>query len=140
MLLTAYVRSHIYAQQDMVRYFCIHQAIDTVEIARVILQSQLSVYRAIMLAAQLSNQESEVYNELLKEVKYVRESKAIAEELEQFIVDAHKGGIISVREAESILHPLHDHMKKCAKQIRASYLARSVLGCHKCLAKSSRRH
>lgn len=111
-----------YAQKEMVRYFGTNLKIDTVEIARVILQSQLSVYKAIQLAIDLSNQEHELYNKLLKEVKYVRESKAVAEELEQFIIDAHKGGIITVREAESILHPLHDHMKKCAKQIRASYL------------------
>merc|ERR1712194_984067 len=107
MLLTAFVRAHINAQREMVKYFGTNQTIDGVEVTRATLQSQLAVYRAVLSAVELSSQEHELYNQLLKEVRCVRESKAVAEELEQFIIDAHKGGIISVREAESILHPLH---------------------------------
>merc|ERR1712113_953544 len=41
------------------------------------------------------------------------ESKDVSEELEALILAAYEAGAISAREAESMLHPLHNHIKHC---------------------------
>merc|ERR1711948_218234 len=43
-----------------------------------------------------------------------RASKRVAEELEQFVLDAHRKQVMEKRDAEAILHPLHRHIMKCA--------------------------
>jgi len=114
-ILQCFVRAHSASQKELVQYFGTHDQVDNVEVARCILQSQCSVYKAVSMAVA---EEQNLEPKLLHEVNQVRESKFIAEELEGFVLDAHHGGVINAREAESILRPLHDHMKKCMKQIQ----------------------
>lgn len=114
-ILTCFVRAHLHGQQELVQYFGTHGKVDTAEVARCILQSQVMVFRAVSMAVDV---ELELDPLMLKEVNQVRMSQHVVEELEKFVMDAHGCGVVTTREAESILLPLHDHMKVCMKQIR----------------------
>mmetsp|Transcript_153333 Transcript_153333/g.293641 ORF Transcript_153333/g.293641 Transcript_153333/m.293641 type:complete len:729 (-) Transcript_153333:112-2298(-) len=114
-ILTCFVHAHVESQKELLEFFGVQQKVDQVEVARCLVQSQCAIYKAVSLAI---GEEQHLDKRLLSEVNQVRESKKIAEELEHFVMDAHRGGVITAREAESVLHPLHDHMKKCMKQIK----------------------
>mmetsp|Transcript_21741 Transcript_21741/g.40384 ORF Transcript_21741/g.40384 Transcript_21741/m.40384 type:complete len:1398 (+) Transcript_21741:86-4279(+) len=115
-VLTSFVKAHCTAQNEFVKYFGISGNVDTVEVARVILQSQVSVYKAISMAI---GEEHLLDDVLLEQVNVVRESKVLAEELERFVMDAYKGGVVSHREADALLEPVREHIKECYEEIRS---------------------
>lgn len=120
-ILAAFIRAHIASQQALVKYFGRGGTIDTVEMARTILQSQISVYKAMLMEI---DQKQQLDERILSEVKIATEARQIAEELEEFIVDAHSCGVISSNEAEGILHPIHHHVKEFCKVIMDSQSGR----------------
>jgi len=114
-ILTIFMRAHLQAQSNIIMYFGTSAKACSVELARCILQSQISVYQAIFRAV---NEEQNLPPRMLMEVRQVRQSRMIAEELEHFILEAHKAGIIGASEATSIVHPLHMYMSKtCQRHI-----------------------
>lgn len=118
-VLQCFVRAHLSSQKEMVQYFGTHEKVDSIEVARCLLQSQCAIYKAMSVGVA---EERRLDRKLLKEITQVRESKAIAEELERFVMDAHCGGVINAREAESILRPLHGHMQQLMKRIQEQCL------------------
>jgi len=114
-ILTSFVRAHMKTQNDLIEYFGTHGRVDTPELARCLLQSQVCVYKAVSMAVGAGQG---VNRTLLLEMAQTCESKKIAEKLESFIMDAHRGGVINGREAESVLQPLRDHIKGCMKEIQ----------------------
>jgi len=119
-VLSNFMRAHLSAQKDFCRYF-VGEPEDhnckSVEVARCLIQSQVYVYRAAMLA-DLHLKDLDL--EMLHQVQCVRESKVVVEELESFVMRAFSKGVISAREAESILRPLHHHIRECMALIRDS--------------------
>jgi len=115
-LLVAFVQAHTASQNELVKYLgeC-DKDLNMVEVARCILQSQTCVYKALFMAVQ---EELNLDPDMLLSVNSVRESKVVTEELEGFILGAMEGGLIGARDAESILDPLHDHIRKCMHLIR----------------------
>lgn len=115
-VLTFFVKAHCHVQKEYVKYFGIRGTVDTPEVARVILQSQVSVFKAISMAVG----EEHVLNDvLLEQVNVVRETKVLAEELEKFVMDAYNGGVVSHREADNLLEPVRDHVKACYEEIQS---------------------
>jgi len=106
-ILNSFIRAHCESQEAIVKYFGRNNEVNTVELARCILQSQLACYQAMRLAIA---EKKQLDPRLLNEVRIAKDAKSLAEELEQFIVDVHQSGVISAPEAESILTPLHHHV------------------------------
>eukprot|EP00747_Dinoflagellata_sp_TGD_P109736 gnl/TRDRNA2_/TRDRNA2_170773_c1_seq5.p1 gnl/TRDRNA2_/TRDRNA2_170773_c1~~gnl/TRDRNA2_/TRDRNA2_170773_c1_seq5.p1 ORF type:complete len:119 (-),score=23.43 gnl/TRDRNA2_/TRDRNA2_170773_c1_seq5:64-420(-) len=83
--------------------------------ARCVIQSQFFVYKALTLAVGEARQ---METDLLKELKWSYETKAITEKLEAFVMSAHEDGAISAKEAHSILHPMHHQIAECLQNIQ----------------------
>jgi len=115
MMLRAFVHAHIHAQEAFIHTFCKDEQVETAEIARVLVDSMTAVNLAIAEAVQV---EQSVDKRLLTQVRLVRECTDIAEQLEKFVFDAHSGGVITSKEAESIMRPLHDHLENFYRQLR----------------------
>jgi len=117
-ILIGFIRAHLLSQQQFFRLLCGEEdqcRVCSVEVARCMLQSQMGVYRALRFAVARSGK---LDKQNLTQVNNVKESKRITEELEHFILSAWETGVISAREAESVLHPLHDHIKQCMVLIK----------------------
>mmetsp|Transcript_7852 Transcript_7852/g.17247 ORF Transcript_7852/g.17247 Transcript_7852/m.17247 type:complete len:1246 (+) Transcript_7852:169-3906(+) len=109
----SFIGAHLSSQKALIKYFGGNGKIDCedeVEIARCIVQSQLSVYKAIGVVSQMERQ---MNAELVADLKNTLERKEIAEELEEFVMNAMQEGAITSREAESILDPLHHQIADC---------------------------
>lgn len=111
--LVCFAHSHLNSQMLLIKYFGVNGKIDEPEereLARCIIQSQLSVYRAINVAVR---EEKAMDKSLLEEIKLVNEKKTIAENLQSFVHHAYEEGAIEGREAESILEPLNREISAC---------------------------
>lgn len=111
--LACFANAHCKSQMSLIKYFGVNGKIDEPEereLARCVLQSQLSVYRAFNMAY---NEEKDMDPALIQEIRLVTEKKGITENLHSFIMDAYEDGAISAREAESILHPLARELEGC---------------------------
>jgi len=117
-VLTGFVRAHVGAQKDLVKFFCRDGQISQAEIARNILQSQVSCYQAITRAVRA---EQALDKKAMKGVMALRESMDVMMELESLVLGCHKAGILDGRDTESILHPMHMHMKQFCKTISLAY-------------------
>jgi len=136
--LTAYIKAHLHAQADFVQLLCPAWGVQLakqnkerkdgeeecttitrgengghimpVEMANCLIESQAAVYTATVLCVHAVNC---VDKETLGQINQVRESVDIAEEMEELILDFQSKGVISGKDADSITHPLHDHIKHC---------------------------
>jgi len=107
-VLVSLVNAHLLAQTVFMHLFA--GSLRSPEVARCLLQSQLTVYKALNMAIARVVQ---MDKQLLEEVNAWRTSKVVTEELSQFIMDAFENGIINAREAEAVLDPLREHIKHC---------------------------
>jgi hypothetical protein len=117
-LLTTFARAHMYAQDRFLKLFGTRDKCQTAEEARCIIESQTAVYKAITMAAI---EAKKVDPAVLKGVTMLKEGNRVAEILSGFIVHAHADGVISSREAESILHPLTNHRRLWTKHLQQSH-------------------
>jgi len=115
-ILKCFALAHMRAQPKLFAYFGTTTDVATVEVARCVVLSEVSVYKAIF---QCIEEEQSLSAEMLFEVRQVRTTKLIAGELETFIMEAHQSGIIDAKDAKSIVHPLREYMEKnCTNMIR----------------------
>lgn len=112
--LQCFIKGHVKAQQAIMKYFVGPHQVSYVEVARVLLQSQAAVHKALVAVAQI---ERTLDEELLRELKNTKVRKHIAEGLEVFVQEAEDCGAISPLDAHSILHPLHGEIASCLKFI-----------------------
>jgi len=104
--LTSFAQAHIEAQKQMKKFFVGDCAnMQEVEIARCILQSLVSVHKALV---QIVAVQRKMETALLDDLQAHKETKRITEHLEEFVQDAEESGAISAQEAHSILHPMHE--------------------------------
>lgn len=113
-----FIIAQLVSQTELLKYFGGNGKLDEddeKELARCIVQSQTSVYKALN---EIVIRGRDIDEELLKELKWTNERKDITENLERFVLDAHKAGAINAVEAEGILHPLHHQIRDCIKRIK----------------------
>jgi len=120
-ILQCFIKAHLRAQSEFYKYFCgdptQEELIQSAEVARCMLRSQVFVYRASVLAdAHLQ----ELDASFVHEVNSIRKSKVVTEELENFVLSAFHKGVLNSREAEAIIIPLHVHIKECMQFIQKS--------------------
>jgi len=117
-VLTCFIRAHVHAQSDLVKYFGGNGCLDTedeAELARCVLQSQIACYKALFLAL---DEERGMDRSILLEVKWAHQRKEIAEGLEKFVLEAFDSGALTGREAEAILHPMNDEISAALLEIK----------------------
>jgi len=111
-VLKSFIRGHLSAQVQFIKFLGLKGTVHRVEEARCIIESQTNVYKAILMAMHETKFTDKC---VLRGMNYLTESMYATEELIQFVNDAHRVGVVSGREADSILHPLEDHEKKIHK-------------------------
>jgi hypothetical protein len=112
-----FISAHCMAQNDLIKYFGGNGQIDEqdeAEIARCVLQSQVSVYEALLAAA---NTQKQIDAPVLEELRNLYLRRHITESLSHFVEKAHRDGAISANEAHAILHPLNTQVSACMKTL-----------------------
>jgi len=115
--LQCFVHAHLGAQNDLIKFFGGNGKLDEkneAEIARCILQSQTSVYQAMV---DVAKSQRRLGKTMTNEMLNIFKRKNITEGLERFVLDAHRNGALSAKEAEQILHPLHHQIAYCMSVI-----------------------
>jgi len=130
--MSCFITAQLEAQKDLVKYFGGNGKIDEAEeaeIARCILQSQVSTYKALLAAAATQKQ---IGSTICNELGCLYQRKEIIDSLSHFVEDAFHNGAINSTEATAILEPMHEQVASCMKQLqersegvlsRSSYLA-----------------
>lgn len=117
-MLLCFVRAHMRSRKLLVQFFGICHEVDSVEIANCILQSQVETYKALCMAVA---EQQLLDGAMLLEKEHYNRLKETAENLESFITSAHEGGVLTANDADAILHPLHNVLKKCHAYIKNSH-------------------
>merc|ERR1719487_2519400 len=115
--MNCFILAHIMAQNQLLQYFGGNGKLDEVdecEIARCILQSQISTYKALIAAA---DNQVKIGVDILFELTTLYTRKNITESLHHFVEKAHHDGAISATEAHAILHPLNHQISHCMKEL-----------------------
>jgi NhaP-type Na+/H+ or K+/H+ antiporter len=113
-IVSSFLTAHVEAQSSLVKYFGNQGKADTVEVSRAILQSQLSCYKAMILVMR---EKAHIPPHVIEDARVAREAKGVCEQMEHFIVDCHGNGILNSKEADNMLHVLHDNVKEFLKRI-----------------------
>jgi hypothetical protein len=128
-VLMHFVRAHLEAQHEFIGLFGTLGKVDVPEVARPILQSQVSVYKAISL---IICEEHMLGHEVLPKVNKIRDTKSLAEDLEGFVMEIYKSGVITSREANSVVHPVREYLKEQQRATDSviAYAAKGVIARH----------
>jgi len=105
----------MHSQRQILLYFGTDKQVDISELARCIIESQVQTYKAMSLAVDSVDK---LNQQMLREVNCHKRSKQLAEQLDHLVHHAHKHGVITSREAESVLHPVRVHLKSMQARIR----------------------
>jgi len=104
----AFVQAHCQSQVRLAALFADDGKVRTVEEARCILESQTQIYKALhVAAAEADNVEAQS----VVFMRMLRDNIKLTRKLSDFVVGAHESGVITMREAETIAHPLQDHVR-----------------------------
>jgi len=112
-----FVLAQIMAQNDLIKYFGGNGELDEVdesEIARCIIQSLVSTYKALIAAADF---QQKIGVDIICELSILYKRKTITESLSAWVEKAHHDGAISATEAHAILHPLNHQISVCMKKM-----------------------
>jgi hypothetical protein len=115
--LTCFIRAHIMAQNDLVKYYGGNGLLDEIEeaeLARTVLQSQVATYKAQREAAASHLM---LGPDICKELHTLVLRRAVAKKLSSFVETAHRDGAISANEAHAILHPMNHHIAECIQTL-----------------------
>jgi len=118
--LSAFVKAHIKSQEELIRFTGgIEDGQLIVEVARCLVESRTSVYQALALAVV---EASQMDGETILAMNMMRECNVAADTLTDFVLDAHKSGMLNTREAETFLHPLRHCMHEVLHQRQQSIM------------------
>jgi len=113
-IMKSFIRAHLDSQQMILKFFT--DSIDEtneIELARCLLQSQVSVHNAVIAAVRVYRRDKELF----EDIKMVLNRKHIVEDLQQFIEAALEDGAISSTNAGLILHPMAHEVHDCIAYI-----------------------
>eukprot|EP00929_Paragymnodinium_shiwhaense_P123099 TRINITY_DN9657_c0_g2_i1.p1 TRINITY_DN9657_c0_g2~~TRINITY_DN9657_c0_g2_i1.p1 ORF type:complete len:1181 (+),score=264.47 TRINITY_DN9657_c0_g2_i1:100-3642(+) len=119
-LFEALIHAHVEAQSALVKYLCRDNTPDTSEIAQVLLQSQATVYKALVLVDYEKEQLTDEY--IIEDLSNHLASYQVAMELEHFLMETHTNGVISGSEAHTLMHPIHHGMALLQNNIKGMRL------------------
>eukprot|EP00419_Tripos_fusus_P005874 CAMPEP_0172685854 /NCGR_PEP_ID=MMETSP1074-20121228/20531_1 /TAXON_ID=2916 /ORGANISM="Ceratium fusus, Strain PA161109" /LENGTH=1191 /DNA_ID=CAMNT_0013505075 /DNA_START=29 /DNA_END=3604 /DNA_ORIENTATION=+ len=106
-ILLGFIRAHVAAQEQLIRFLGRHGKLDCAMLARCIIQSQTGVYKAMIVFIY---QESHVDQWLLDEKEACENSIEALSKMEAFVNDARDGGVVSISEAECLKHTVHQYI------------------------------
>jgi len=113
-ILLTFIRAHITAQQQLIRFVGKHGRPDSATLARCIIQSQTGVYEAMIA---LAYQEMGAGEWILDEKAACEDNIKSLGKLEAFVGEAQTGGVVSTNEAASFKHTMHHYVQKLMSRI-----------------------
>jgi len=111
---TSFLQAHTRSQRELVKHFGADGCVHSSEEARCLLDSQTEVYVAIVMACNMAKL---VDAAALEALFVLKESNHIAGELSKIVHSAHDSGVLGVRETESLLHPMKEHIAGINRQL-----------------------
>jgi ABC-type multidrug transport system fused ATPase/permease subunit len=120
-LCRAFAKAHINSQAQMILYLGENGSFSNAEQARCILESQTEVYKALAMAS-VEADGVDVSVHFFR--KLLRESIKSVGKLSKFVDQAHSRGVISGREAETIMHSFDDHVRTFYKHMQKTVSGR----------------
>lgn len=90
---------------------------DEVEVARCLLMSQTHCYKAWCEVIEIQKKLNRDRPGLMQSLHWLHQKKDITEGLEKYVEKAQYDGAINAKQAEAILHPLHEQISGCLKTI-----------------------
>jgi hypothetical protein len=99
------------------------------EQARCILESWTSIFHATVVASSQCDRVDEFGHWILEGLESLRETTEVTEQLTDFVMQAADDGVILPKDAERIIHPIHDHLKLSGRIVRDTHagIHRNVL-------------
>jgi hypothetical protein len=99
------------------------------EQARCILESWTSIFHATVVASSQCDRVDEFGHWILEGLESLRETTEVTETLTDFVMQAAEDGVILPKDAERIIHPMHDHLKLTGRIVRDTHagIHRNVL-------------
>jgi len=110
----SFIRAHLDSQEMILLFFT--DSIDEsneLELARCVVQSQISVHNAVLGAVNVYRRDKELF----EDIRLVLDRKHIVEDLQEFIESALADGAISTTNAGLILHPMAHEVHDCIAYI-----------------------
>mmetsp|Transcript_9954 Transcript_9954/g.31619 ORF Transcript_9954/g.31619 Transcript_9954/m.31619 type:complete len:987 (+) Transcript_9954:94-3054(+) len=111
----AFINAHNHSQHELIRFLGRHGHADTPELARCILQSLTDCYKAMNICCMAENK---ITRDLLEERDTCQQSIQATSGMEDFVMAAQDGGILSASEAEVLVHNLHHHWSRFMRRIK----------------------
>lgn len=124
-ILTCFARAHMQAQSDFSRFFGVDSKIVSSDAALCLLQSQSSVYQALIEAESLQEGLEE---QVLRTSNEMLLRRSVAEDLKGFVIKAHLTGLLSSREAHTVTHPLTEQIRDCNANIKDAHFGLLRIG------------
>jgi hypothetical protein len=93
--------------EDMPR----HSSITGCEHARCMLESWTNVYHAGIVASHECSKADDQGHWILEGLEGLRETTEVTERFADFILEAAEDGVILHKDAEKLIHPMHEHLK-----------------------------
>lgn len=112
-VLTLFVKAHLTGVDELMHCF----GIESVEVARCVLMTYITIHRAILMAVR---EEKKCEACVVREIVHLRTSHYLTERLDEFVQEAHHAGIIAHAEADSMIKFLRDNLKVTQRAARKS--------------------
>mmetsp|Transcript_12306 Transcript_12306/g.19951 ORF Transcript_12306/g.19951 Transcript_12306/m.19951 type:complete len:821 (-) Transcript_12306:214-2676(-) len=118
-ILKTFIKAHMTSQHKLVEYFGHHGKVNRVEVARIILQSQSQVYKAIaMMGSFQSTENGSLVEVLQQEVRYADLTREMTDKFGHFLLVVHEHGVLTSSETDSMLEPLHHRIEKIIRDLK----------------------
>lgn len=118
-IITCFIKAHLGSQQEILSFFGREGKVTMPELARVILESIAETYEALNIVVSHS---MELEKAVIQAIDFQKRSKGLAESLDAFVQGASEKGVITAREAEKLLKPVHYHLKTVKSKISEVHL------------------
>jgi hypothetical protein len=110
-IISSFIDAHLRAQPQIASFFGDDEDVDSPEEAFVIIESQIAVFKAACRAGMIDRR-------LTTHVNNMSEVRNIAEQFHSFVLGAHESGVLLMKEAEVILHPVAEAVYKLSKDCK----------------------
>jgi len=118
-ILTCFIKAHLESQEKILFFFGRDGQVEMPELARVIVESMAEVYQAKEMTMR---QTMELEKAVVHSINVQKRSKALAETLDVFVQGANEKNIITAREAEKLLKPVHGHLRMLKSKMSEVHL------------------
>jgi len=115
-VIDAFIEAHRKAQTQIASYFGEDATVDTAEETWVVIESQIEIFEAAIARSKIAKSVQLKVNTMWR-------VHLVAEEYRNFVISTHESGILQVKEAEMLLHPIAHVMQELRRDRKQLKLA-----------------